>query len=172
MDNYKKEIWKDIVGYEDLYQVSSFGRILSFPRNTSRGGIMSFYLAKDGLNYSRPTLRLTKNGVGKLHHICRLVALAFLPNQENKPEVNHLDCNPQNNRVENLEWTTRKENHIYSVGLNRMASCENHGRAKLNNSQVLEIRASNLSTKDLAKKYNVSTTTITRILKRSHWKTI
>lgn len=64
--------------------------------------------------YARVYLRNSKSGKRKDLYIHRLVAEAFIPNPENKPEVNHKDCNPSNNKVKNLEWTTRKENLKYS----------------------------------------------------------
>lgn len=169
MDNINKEFWKPIVDYEGLYEVSSFGRVRSLPRKTTKGGIMSFYIdkSKRHRNYSRPTLRLSKNGKTKLHHICRLVALAFISNPENKPEVNHKDFNPKNNRVDNLEWTTRKENHTYSK--ERMACGEKHGMSKLTQKQVDIIRKKEKSPKRLAKEFNVTRQTIYRILNNRNW---
>lgn len=97
-----EEIWKDIEGYEGLYQVSDLGRVKSFA--TSR--VLKPYRNKAGYLL----VYLCKNGKRKTHRIHRLVAQSFIPNPENKPEVNHLDENKTNNMVSNLEWSTRKEN--------------------------------------------------------------
>lgn len=168
MDN---EIWKPVIGYEGLYEVSSLGRVKSLPRKTTNGRIMSFYIDKSRRHkqYGRPTLRLTKNGKTKLHHICRLVAQAHIPNPENKPEVNHIDCNPENNRVNNLEWTTRKENHQHSVVLLRMARGEKHGMSKLSVKQVREIRLKKESPKELANKFGITRNSVYRIQRNRSW---
>lgn len=113
--NTMKEIWKDVVGYEGLYQISSLGRIKSNGgvfRVGNTGGfrpekILSPTLSKFG--YYRLILCDGKGG-RKSHVIHRLVAEAFIPNPENKPQVNHIDEDKTNNSVSNLEWVTCKEN--------------------------------------------------------------
>lgn len=102
-----KEIWKDIEEYEGLYQVSNLGRVKRL-----KGKYVS---AERMVNPSRHTdgylqFNLCKNGKRKNHKIHRLVAQAFIPNPENKPEVNHIDEDKTNNNINNLEWSTRKEN--------------------------------------------------------------
>lgn len=96
------EIWKDIKDYEGLYQVSNYGRV----RNTSRGNIRSPYLCEK--RYYR--IILYKNNKTKKPRVHRLVAQAFIPNPDNKAEVNHKDFNKVNNHIDNLEWTTGEEN--------------------------------------------------------------
>lgn len=103
-----KEIWKDISGYEGLYQVSNFGRIKSYHR-----GKTSVLAGTPNNGYIR--IRLCKDGIrGNLILIHRLVCVAFIPNPENKPCVNHIDGNPSNNNVNNLEWCTSSENELHS----------------------------------------------------------
>lgn len=112
-----EEIWKDIKGYEGLYQVSSEGRVKSKARNGNwKEKILKPVKTKD--NYF--IVGLCKNGKSKNKRINRLVAEAFIPNPENKPEVNHIDGNKHNNKISNLEWVTTKENivHAYKIGLN------------------------------------------------------
>ena len=99
-----KEIWKDIKGYEGLYQVSNFGRVKSSTK------ILANRLSKRG--YYIVTLYKNAKGVTKTVH--RLVAQAFIPNPDNLPQVNHKDENKLNNRVDNLEWCTAKYNINYS----------------------------------------------------------
>lgn len=96
------QIWKPVVGYEALYEVSHLGNVrkvatgyIMQPSVTNRGYI-SYKLSKDGTNF------------GYFGH--RMVALAFLPQPEGKTQVNHKDCNKLNNFVGNLEWCTAKEN--------------------------------------------------------------
>ena len=97
-----KEIWKDIKGYEGIYQVSNFGRIKSsYTKRILKGG-------KNKAGYL--LVGLYKQGVLSRKSIHRLVAEAFIPNPDNKPEVNHIDENKTNNMVSNLEWMTAKEN--------------------------------------------------------------
>lgn len=101
-----KEKWKDIEGYEGLYKVSDYGRIISTKK---KNGYKDYLIGTmDNKGYCRVTLN--KDAVSKTFSVHRLVAQAFLPNPENKPCIDHIDTNPSNNRVENLRWVTHKEN--------------------------------------------------------------
>ena len=115
------EIWKDIKGYEGFYQVSNFGRVKSVARVVkSRWGTDKPLKERpvreivDGLGYSR--LSLSKEGIVKAHKIHRLVAEAFL---QGEGHINHKDGDKQNNRIENLEFCTIKQNnnHAFENGL-------------------------------------------------------
>lgn len=110
----KKEIWKDIVGYENLYQVSNFGRVKSLARIVSNGAgkrnIEERILKQRKWNKFYFQIKLSKNGKVKTHYVHKLVAVAFLENACNFPVVNHIDGNGLNNFVENLEWCTQKYN--------------------------------------------------------------
>jgi hypothetical protein len=103
----ENEIFCDIEGFENLYQISNLGRVYSL----IRGKFLK--TCKDKDNYRQITLH--KDGKIKNYRIHRLVALAFIPNPLNLPEVNHRDENPSNNRVENLEWCDRKYNNNYGT---------------------------------------------------------
>lgn len=115
----KKEIWKPIEGYEGLYEISSLGRVKSTTRltkgrwnslKTNHGRILKGI--KHQLGYVRADL--CKNGIRKHFSIHRLVANSFIPNTENKPQVNHKNGIKKDNRSENLEWCTSLENHAHA----------------------------------------------------------
>lgn len=103
METNIEEIWKDVVGYEGLYEVSSVGRV----KNHKTGLILKQQSNKRG--YSIISLLVGPKRRSHLAH--RLVAKAFIPNLENKPTVNHIDFNKSNNQIDNLEWCTILENN-------------------------------------------------------------
>ena len=119
------EEWRDIPGYKGLYQVSNLGRIKSLidkkydlnekvVKIINREKMLKQNLTKKGYC----NVKLYKNGKGKTYKIHRLVAKTFIPNPENKPQVNHIDGNKQNNCVSNLEWNTNEENFNNAIKIN------------------------------------------------------
>lgn len=101
------EEWRDVVGYEGKYQVSNLGRVRSLNyMRTGRVQNLRYKTNKYGYN----TVTLLKNGKHKVLMVSRLVAQSFIPNVLNKPCIDHIDTNKQNNRVENLHWVTYSEN--------------------------------------------------------------
>ena len=115
------EIWKDIEGYEGLYQVSNLGRVKSLNYNrTRKEKILKHGSDKKGYLY----VNLCKEGKKRNYRVHRLVAETFIDNLENKPEVNHKDEDKTNNKVENLEWVTSKENSNYGTRNKRVAKSQ------------------------------------------------
>lgn len=180
MEN-KIEIWKDVIGYEFSYQVSSFGRVKSLERIIKRNSVFGDKKNKEKIikpsitngNYYRLNLKKTNNT--KSFSIHRLVALHFIPNPENKPQVNHKDGDKLNNNYTNLEWVTSKENikHAILNGLFTNKKGIEHNKSKLNEKQVLEIRQNKIDKlKDLSLKYNISISVISKIKKNQLWKHI
>lgn len=180
----KDEIWKSIEGYEGIYDVSTFGRVRSHDQVQTRfngiavcdfsikGKILKpYFTGQKGKQY------LVVSLAGKQKKVHRLVAEAFIPNPDNKPQVNHIDGNKENNRVNNLEWVTNQENmdHSWNTGL-RQYYGENNWKSKLTESQVADIRKlyvkgdKEYGSKPLARKYGVSATTIRWIAKGKIWK--
>ena len=121
-----EEIWKDVVGYENIYEVSNFCNVRTHKNKTTwteRHGLRHW--KQRGLKNKMPNGRdirvsLWKDGKVKDWLVHRLVAYAFIPNTDkNKNSINHIDGNPRNNHVENLEWCNHKENnnHAFESGL-------------------------------------------------------
>ena len=162
------EIWKDVEGYEGDYQISNFGRVKSFKSKLP-------YLINKFVNGGYYKLSLHKNGVAK-RNVCvhRLVATAFIENPNDKPFVNHIDGNKLNNRADNLEWCTPKENHEHASKMGLMERGEDRHCSKLTTQGVLEIRKLyeseiNISQRKLAEKYNVSQRLIWNIVNNKSW---
>ncbi|MDT9337789.1 NUMOD4 domain-containing protein [Clostridium perfringens] len=141
------EEWRDIEGYEGLYQISSLGKVNSLNYNNSKKEKL---LKPVKYNSGYLIVCLYKNGIMKRIPVHRLVALAFIPNFENKPYVNHKDENKSNNTLENLEWCTAKENANYGTRNERLGKNQpkvkkkNNGNSKavlginLKNGLILE----------------------------------
>ena len=117
-----EEIWKDIPEYKGLYQVSNLGRVKSLPRIVNNGRSYGrFVLTKEKVMKQRHDkdgylrITMTKNGKQKVISVHRLVALAFIPNNENKKQINHINGIKDDNRIENLEWCTNSENQLHSI---------------------------------------------------------
>lgn len=126
------EEWRPIKGYEGLYEVSNTGKVRSVDRiiigkngvaKKFKGKVLFFTISKtdERMHKPRASVQLWKNNEATLKLVHRLVASAFIPNPNNKATINHIDGNPLNNSVDNLEWATYSENqiHAYKTGLMR-----------------------------------------------------
>lgn len=109
-----REIWKDIPGYEGLYQASNLGNIRSL-YNYRKYNILTQNIKR---GYYQIGLR--KNGIRKWHQVQRLIASSFIPNPNNLPQVNHKNENKLDNRVENLEWCSVSYNNSYGTRIQRV----------------------------------------------------
>lgn len=117
------EIWKQIKGYEGMYEISNFGRVKSLVRK----GVIKEKILKNQLDINGYYIVTPKKyGIQKNTRVHRLVTEAFIKNIENKPQINHKDGIKTNNHVDNLEWCTQKENskHAWETGLNNGAKKE------------------------------------------------
>ena len=177
------EVWKDIEGFEGIYQVSSYGNVKGLNRVIRRhDGVIQTYKEKilkptvGAGGYFQKTLHNLKHR--KTMSLHRLVALAFIPNPDGKETVNHIDGCKTNNDIENLEWATKSENtqHAFDIGLKQGSKGVANGRCKLTEKQVLEIREKYIPYKcsfyKLADEYNVNRVSIEYIVKRKTWKHI
>lgn len=160
------ECWKQIKNFPNYY-VSNFGRIWSVSKNNfkklrkNKYGYMITDLYNKNINYT--------------FIIHRLVAEYFVPNPENKPEVNHKDGNKENNRADNLEWVTRKENIQHAI-VNKLINNkgENNKQSILTEKDVKEIiyllKHTSLTQLEIAERFNVSFQTISEIKLQKTWK--
>ena len=105
--NMVKEVWKNVNGYNDLYEVSNLGNIRMCKTKVCK----SFKIDKDGY----ATVRLREDGRDKFRFVHRIVAITFIDNPQCKPEVNHIDGGKQHNTLSNLEWVTSMENEMHAI---------------------------------------------------------
>lgn len=159
----EKEEYRDVVGFEDYFQISNLGNVFSkrskriLKQTKSEAGYWTFATKIGGSDHR--------------FYVHRLVAMAFLPNELNKPYVNHKDGCKTNNMLSNLEWVTAKENniHAWATGLQLPRPCPNR---KLTADQVREIRTSKLSQRKLASIYGLSQSSIGCIKRRESYKDV
>ena len=166
-----------------MYQISNLGRVKSLERYDK----YNRYVNEKILVPRKHTQGYLRVSLGKKdYYIHRLVAETFIENKENKPYINHKDGDKTNNKVENLEWCTAKENMLHAFYvlkyadndfMKKISNCKKRKEATkkrrlLNDKQVLEIRKSKESDKILSEKYNVSRGTIFNIRKYKTYKEV
>lgn len=163
------EIWKDVEGYEGLYQVNQFGEVKSLPKQIGLGYMTKEKILKQRLqNSGYLTVNLSKDGKGLNKTVHRLVAEAFIPNPEGLPEIDHIDGDKTNNAVENLQWISHVENNRKkTTGIGIPKRVEN-----VETGEIFETITA------AAKQYNVSKAAISQAVKREgtsagyHWRNV
>jgi hypothetical protein len=174
-----KEIFIDIIGYETLYQISNYGRVKALSKTLKNG--VGYAVRKEKI--IKPAKKdndylfvgLTNGKNVKRFYIHRLVAIHFLPNPENKPDVNHIESNKEDNRFFMLEWCTKSENisHSYKHGVHRANFGTKNSKAKLNDEKVLSIKErygrDGNTIRSLAIEFGVHHSIIDGIIKGKRW---
>lgn len=171
-----EEIWKDVPDYEGLYQVSNLGRVKrlsSRGRHSSGKGtrfvcerIIKLSMTADNGYYNAC---LCKNGIKKSKRVNVLVARAFIPNPQRKPQVNHIDHVKTNNKVENLEWCTASENKIHTIKAGRAKNTHCDGVVdSMKAEKIRYLWGSGERQKDIAQAMNIEASIISRVVNRKH----
>lgn len=160
------EIFKDVIKFENTYQVSNTGKV----RNKKTGLLLSPQYNKKGYQY----VWLSYSHTGKIKwYIHRLVAKHFIENPTNKPQVNHIDGNKQNNNVDNLEWCTNEENQIHAVLNNLHYQGESHKDSKFSEVSVRllpELTNIGFTVSQLNRLTGVANINIEKVIKGKSWR--
>jgi len=164
------EKWKDVFGFEGLYKISNHGRVLSLYNNIIRKQFMP--------ENRYPKVVISKNKKKYMKYIHRMVAMAFIPNPQNKKEVNHKDGNKFNNAISNLEWVTPKENQQHSIKTGLFAVGARANKSTLTDSAVLFMRKNyklndkKFGSKALAAMFNIKQSIAKEAISGRTWKYI
>lgn len=169
-DKPSEEVWKDVIGYEGLYQVSNFGNVKSLGNEFSR---KERFLKLSPQSKGYLTVVLQKNATRKTVLVHRLVAEHFIYNIESKSQVNHIDGDKTHNIVSNLEWVSHRENLDHAIKNNLTLKGEENRNSKLKDVDVIKIHSllqKGVTTKELSETYSVSHSTIYGIRTNRYWK--
>lgn len=167
-----EELWAGVVGYEDWYQVSTYGRL----RRTDTGRVRKTPIGSHGYPQSLLSLGSRQNQISRKVH--RMLAETFIPNPESKPQVNHINSDREDNWVGNLEWVTEEENNIHARDSGRTSVGESSDWSKISEEDVIFIRThfiprdSMYSGIMLAKMFDLKPASISCIVHRKCWKHI
>lgn len=180
MENKEIEIWKDIIEFDNHYKINQFGIVIRKERLVNTGLSKTRKLKSkikppqnNGRGYMQIYVQI--NNVRKIEYIHKLVAIYFIPNPENKLEVNHINGIKNDNRVVNLEWATRLENQIHAKNNGLIPFGEKSWCCVLNDKKVLAIRRlhkinPNFNRTNMAKKLKISQGCIYGIIRNVTWK--
>ena len=148
------EVWQKVKGYEDSYLVSNHGRVKSLSSSRVFTGSNS--------GYARCRIG------GRMLRVHRLVAEAFIPNPENKPQVNHLDGDKQNNHVSNLEWCTNAENaiHAYQTGITETV---NPPFTKDDVKAIRKLKAEGFGATEISRKLSLNYWNVSKVYNNKTW---
>lgn len=138
LEDLPNEEWRDVVGYEGLYQVSNMGRVKSLERQSStfcQKGTMCTYSVNEKICKQHTVggylmVHLSNNNKKKLVRVHRLVAMSFMPNPNNYPQINHINENKTDNTLGNIEWCTCKQNNNHGTRNKRMSSTQRNDKKK------------------------------------------
>ena len=174
---------KPVEGFEGLYSVDEHGNVYSHPKKVKIGNKGAFRkqgfkkLNQYSMRYGHLRVYLAKNGKKYPKLVHRLVAHAFIPNTDNEPIINHIDCNPQNNHVSNLEWCSHKHNSLHAYQNNLNGPPEQKGsknsNSKLTDEDVLKMRSlysSGLSAPEITKLFPVGYSCVYDVVNNKSWK--
>jgi hypothetical protein len=171
------ETWRQVCGYEGIYEVSNQGRVKSLFRLNQEGKKLVrrseriLTKAKHSAGYIESTLCVRGVCLKYLNH--RLVAEAFIPNPDSKPEVNHKNLIKTDNRISNLEWVTKRENHAHAARAGLYAAVSNPNVANKMNAKKVEFLREDgclgYPQHVLAWAYGISQSTVSAILSKKSW---
>lgn len=129
-----EEIWKPIAGYEGLYEVSNLGRVRSLNYNhTKTAEVMTPWVSAKDYDY----VHLCKGTAIQSCRVARLVAMAFIPNPDNKPFVDHIDTNRRNNHADNLRWCDQSENQKNPISRKRYGDAKSFRVVQLTKENIV-----------------------------------
>lgn len=180
IESLPQEQWKSIPGFEGFYEISSFGRVRSLERTMkNKHGTSSRVPAimlrpdfgQDG--YARVSLHC--DGMLRRESVHRLVARQFLDGIHERRQVNHKDGNKQNNRADNLEWVTARENvlHAWRMGLCMPVAGEQNGNSKLSERDVaivMSAAARDVPSREISRVFNITEAAVSAIIRGKSWK--